>query len=293
MFELTPGKLTSNSKKAVAMPTCEHEVTMAVKEARFYDPDLGRFLQVDPARQYWNSYSYIGNIPTTNADPTGMKDYYRPQDESHTAFDFVMNDGVDDGEIWFIYDVPEQIVDGITIHAHQVAFKQGFTADDILWSARIAIHETNTAFSGGPTGYERDAIVSLVINRRDTGYNLYGLVSGIPSIKDVVTAQAHGNPNAQFSGMGHETGLSFYKYYPDGLQDHPWNVGAWNLCTQSALRVLSGHSYVNLPIDVRHYYSPVGPYENNPPGWAQGQTPYNPPGFPVNQSRFIFFRGLP
>ncbi len=71
MFELTPGKLTSNSKKAVAMPTCEHEVTMAVKEARFYDPDLGRFLQVDPAGEFWNSYSYGPNNPISGVDETG------------------------------------------------------------------------------------------------------------------------------------------------------------------------------------------------------------------------------
>ncbi|PIE02917.1 MAG: hypothetical protein CSA81_05295 [Acidobacteria bacterium] len=71
MFELTPGKLTSNSKKVVEMYDSEHEVTMAVKEARFYDPDLGRFLQVDSARQYWNSYSYGGNNPVVGVDPDG------------------------------------------------------------------------------------------------------------------------------------------------------------------------------------------------------------------------------
>ncbi len=71
MFELTPGKLTSNSKKAVVMPTCEQEVTMAVKEARFYDPDLGRFLQVDPARESWSSYLYSLNNPVMGFDLNG------------------------------------------------------------------------------------------------------------------------------------------------------------------------------------------------------------------------------
>jgi len=39
--------------------------------ARFYDPDFGRFLQVDPAREFWNSYSYVGNNPVMGTDPTG------------------------------------------------------------------------------------------------------------------------------------------------------------------------------------------------------------------------------
>ncbi len=42
--------------------------------ARWYMADIGRFLQVDPANQYWNSYSYTGNKPTIRVDPTGKLD---------------------------------------------------------------------------------------------------------------------------------------------------------------------------------------------------------------------------
>jgi RHS repeat-associated protein len=42
--------------------------------ARYYDPDLGRFLQVDPVgyADQWNLYAYVGNNPVNTTDPTGM-----------------------------------------------------------------------------------------------------------------------------------------------------------------------------------------------------------------------------
>jgi len=46
--------------------------------ARYYEAGLGRFLSVDPVdggpsnTQSWNRYSYVGNNPITNTDPTGQ-----------------------------------------------------------------------------------------------------------------------------------------------------------------------------------------------------------------------------
>ncbi|AEV81563.1 Teneurin-3 [Actinoplanes sp. SE50] len=55
--------------------------------AREYDPALGRFISVDPVQdltdpQQWNAYSYCGNNPITQSDPTGLRgddQYYGPQ----------------------------------------------------------------------------------------------------------------------------------------------------------------------------------------------------------------------
>lgn len=40
--------------------------------ARYYDPTLGRFTQVDPSGQQQNQYLYAGADPINNADPSGL-----------------------------------------------------------------------------------------------------------------------------------------------------------------------------------------------------------------------------
>jgi RHS repeat-associated protein len=39
--------------------------------ARLYDPDIGRFYQIDPQEQYINPYKYAGNSPVSMVDPKG------------------------------------------------------------------------------------------------------------------------------------------------------------------------------------------------------------------------------
>jgi RHS repeat-associated protein len=39
--------------------------------ARFYDPELGRFLAVDPKREFENGYSFVANYPAGAIDSTG------------------------------------------------------------------------------------------------------------------------------------------------------------------------------------------------------------------------------
>lgn len=72
-----------------ALPTPAERATFTGHEAdrdlglinmqgRMYDPTIGRFLTPDPivhsatSRQAWNPYSYAGNNPETNTDPSGF-----------------------------------------------------------------------------------------------------------------------------------------------------------------------------------------------------------------------------
>ncbi|QTD50174.1 toxin C-terminal domain-containing protein [Sulfidibacter corallicola] len=50
----------------------EPDFGMYYMGGRWHLPEVGRFLQVDPADQYWNPYSYVGNDPVNMVDPSGM-----------------------------------------------------------------------------------------------------------------------------------------------------------------------------------------------------------------------------
>ncbi|EDS43793.1 conserved hypothetical protein [Culex quinquefasciatus] len=49
----------------------DEELKMYNYHARLYDPELGRFLQVDPLEQYASPYKYAGNSPLDMVDPDG------------------------------------------------------------------------------------------------------------------------------------------------------------------------------------------------------------------------------
>jgi len=52
----------------------EAELGLYYYGARYYFPEVGRFLQVDPMREFWNPFSYVGNNPIMMIDPTGEEE---------------------------------------------------------------------------------------------------------------------------------------------------------------------------------------------------------------------------
>lgn len=58
--------------------------------AREYDPELGRFISVDPIQdlsdpQQWNGYAYANNNPTTGSDPSGLMQLCGDEMNSHAC----------------------------------------------------------------------------------------------------------------------------------------------------------------------------------------------------------------
>ncbi|XP_055609401.1 uncharacterized protein LOC129756517 [Uranotaenia lowii] len=50
----------------------DEETDLYNYHARMYDPDIGRFFQIDPAEQYPSAYKYAGNSPVSQVDPDGQ-----------------------------------------------------------------------------------------------------------------------------------------------------------------------------------------------------------------------------
>ncbi|CAM2005300.1 RHS repeat-associated core domain-containing protein [Acanthopleuribacter pedis] len=51
----------------------ERGTGLVYMNGRWYLPEAGRFIQVDPLREFWNSYSYVGNNPVMFWDPSGLE----------------------------------------------------------------------------------------------------------------------------------------------------------------------------------------------------------------------------
>lgn len=75
-----PMKFTSHERDYLGYSNVENNDYLDYMHARYYNPNWGRFLSVDPGRdwdpkqpQSWNLYSYVRNRPTVATDPDGRR----------------------------------------------------------------------------------------------------------------------------------------------------------------------------------------------------------------------------
>ena len=75
-----PKKFTGHERDFIGLANVENTDYLDYMHARFYEPNLGRFLSVDPFMDYevaiknpqgWNRYAYVRNNPMSRTDPTG------------------------------------------------------------------------------------------------------------------------------------------------------------------------------------------------------------------------------
>lgn len=87
----------SNNFKYVAQighPTDE-EIGLIYMRARYYDPEVGRFVSEDPGRNGGNWYPYAEADPINKVDLTGresksLEEFWKGVEETHRYVDFVL-----------------------------------------------------------------------------------------------------------------------------------------------------------------------------------------------------------
>ena len=79
----------------------DSETGLDYYRARYYDPQIGRFISEDPARSSGNFYAYTRNNPTNRTDPLGLWDTY-----THHAliWNALRGCGVSNNDIWQIQE---------------------------------------------------------------------------------------------------------------------------------------------------------------------------------------------
>jgi RHS repeat-associated protein len=171
--------------------------------ARWYDPDLGRFISEDPIKDGANWYAYVGNRPLVSTDPTGL--FTDPLKGTYTVT----------GKF------------GSSLDAGRGPALDRHAGVDFVSSTRevVAARSGTVVFAGKhPDGTSVATGTLIVIDYGDNKYGVYGhLDPDMLNVSVGATVEEGADLGKYFDGsMGTSTGghLHYEEYYiPDAPSD--------------------------------------------------------------------------
>jgi RHS repeat-associated protein len=202
----------------------DHEVELYDYRARFYAPELGRFLGVDPRRQYFSPYLYAANNPVLYIDPTG---------EFSIGSLFSAIGGMLIGAVEILIGAVIDVIAGVL----------EVVTGGLGTPASIALASLAGAFYGAGTG----AIAYSVFNFDNFDWRDYGIQMGIGALAGAITfgfgaaGEAAGEGLTQVATLGNAASNSA-KFANYAIQTAATTAGgvAANSVSQALNNVASG-----------------------------------------------------
>jgi RHS repeat-associated protein len=145
----------------------DYEIDLYNYRSRFYCAGIGRFIAIDPARQYFSPYLYASNNPVLFIDPTGMF--------SLKSF-FSAIGGILIGTVEILIGVAIDVVAGVL----------DVVTGGLSTPASVAL----AAFSGTFYGAGISAITYSVFNFDDFSWKDYGIQMGIGAVVGIFSGGA-------------------------------------------------------------------------------------------------------
>jgi RHS repeat-associated protein len=194
--------------------------------ARYYNPQIGRFLQTDPAYSSINLYAYCGNNPLNFVDPFGDTEKLTcPVYATHLITHYMWGEGE---YLWYVGDLPWSLVSNDDIVCQEIV--RQMTPHIQEWAKMADPKDPCNLKPNGSFGFTvpvqfnpRESFVKFLINRcqiQIVGYwerivDANGLTIGIE-----VDAQYHLRDTADFHLTRHplEDGIGLY------ITEWMWNV---------------------------------------------------------------------
>jgi RHS repeat-associated protein len=155
--------------------------------ARYYNPQIGRFLNSDPAMDGWNWYAYANGNPINFADPSGYG-ASRVLDSLQTGLSFL-------GFVPALGAIPDVINAGIS-------FARGNTADGLV-NLASAVPFVGDAFAAGKVAVGTAAVIA---SSRTVGR---ALSHATDAPRALPTIGGRAPVNSGLAGQTHPSGIQF------------------------------------------------------------------------------------